>query len=329
MMNADIKNDPFAGIPELAADVSATPRAEFANASHALMAGADAETVAEYVEKCAACNGTGRFRSYTGRTVGECFRCGGNGKLSFKTSPEQRAKARKRSADKKAAERKAAISAFADWHFGLTDEQRAASGWLIDVTKYVPFWMNNEVAQSLIEQFRKSKPWSEKQLEMVMRWHSKAVERQAEKAAQKERQLTPCAVSEKFVELFAHFEKAKAAYKAKPVLRFVGLRIAEAKAGSVNAGCLYVNDDADHYEDREYLGKITPSGEFVRSKSCTDEQAAAVEASASDPLAGLTEYARVTTERGEGRCGCCGRTLTNHKSIEDGIGPICRDKWGF
>src|SRR6056300_815877 len=104
--------DPFAGIPELAADVAATPRAEFANASHALMAGADAETVAEYVEKCAACNGTGRFRSYTGRVVGECFKCNGAGKQSFKTSPEQRAKARKRSADKKAAQRQAAISAF-------------------------------------------------------------------------------------------------------------------------------------------------------------------------------------------------------------------------
>lgn len=323
-MNADIKNDPFAGIPELAADVSATPRAEFANASHALMAGADAETVAEYVEKCAACNGTGRFRSYTGRMVGECFRCGGNGKLSFKTSPEQRAKARKRSADKKAAERQAAIKAHADWHFSLTDEQRDACGWLITATTYVPFWMNNEVAQSLIEQFRKSKPWSEKQLEMVMRWHSKAVERQAQKAEAKEREMTPCAVSEKFVELFGLFANAKAAQKAKPILRAEGLRISEAKESSRNAGCLYVTDAEGHWEDREYLGKITPAGEFVRSKACTDEQAAAVEAVALDPLEAALNYGRVT-----GSCSCCGRELTNHKSVEDGIGPICRDKWGL
>ena len=323
-MNADIKNDPFAGIPELAADASATPRAEFANASHALMAGADAETVKEYVEKCAACNGTGRFRSYTGRVVGECFRCGGNGKLSFKTSPEQRAKARKRSADKKAAERMSAIKAHTDWHFNLTEQQSDACGWLIDVCRYVPFWMNNEVAQSLIEQFRKSKPWSDKQLEMVVRWHTKAKEREAEKVAQKEREQTPCAVSEKFVELFGLFANAKAAQKAKPILRAEGLRISEAKESSRNAGCLYVTDAEGHWEDREYLGKITPAGEFVRSKDCTDEQAAAVESVAMNPLEAALNYGRVT-----GQCSCCGRELTNHKSVEDGIGPICRDKWGF
>lgn len=321
-MNAH-NQDPFAGIPELADDIAAKP-SEFANATHALMAGADAETVKEYVEKCQACNGSGRFRSYTGRNVGECFRCGGNGKLSFKTSPEQRAKARQKSADKKAAERKARIKAHADWHFGLTDEQRDACGWLIDATRYVPFWMNNEVAQSLIEQFRKSKPWSEKQLEMVMRWHSKAVEREAQKAEQKEREQTPCAVSEKFVELFGLFANAKAAQKAKPILRAEGLRISEAKEGSRNAGCLYVTDAEAHWEDRTYLGKVTPSGEFVRSKDCTDAQAEALEAVALNPLEAALNYGRVT-----GQCSCCGRELSNHKSVEDGIGPICRDKWGF
>jgi hypothetical protein len=315
--------DPFAGIPELADDLAAKP-SEFANASHAMMAGADAETVKEYVEKCTACNGTGRFHSYTGRVVGECFKCNGAGKRSFKTSPEARAKAKKRTAQKKAAEQEAKISAFADWHFALTDEQRAASGWLIDVTRYVPFWMNNEVAQSLIDQFRNSKPWSGKQLEMVMRWHQKAVERQTAKAEQKARELTPCAVSEKFVELFGLFANAKAAQKAKPILRAEGLRISEAKEGSRNEGCLYVTDAEGHWEDRTYLGKITPSGEFVRSKACTNDQAAAVESVALNPLEAALNHGRVT-----GQCSCCGRELTNHKSVEDGIGPICRDKWGL
>lgn len=323
-MNADIKNDPFAGIPELAADVSATPRAEFANATHALMAGADAETVKEYVEKCQACNGTGRFRSYMGRVVGECFRCGGNGKLSFKTSPEQRAKARKRSADKKAAERQAQVNAFWDWDRSLSDEQKAAREWLIHSVTYVGFWSRNEMAQSLVERIRQRKPWTDKQLAAVEKWHAKAKEREAEWVEKELLRNTPCAISDKFQELFGLFANAKAAQKAKPILRAEGLRISEAKEGSRNEGCLYVTDAEGHWEDRTYLGKVTPSGEFVRSKACTDEQAAAVEAVALDPLEAALKYGRVT-----GQCSCCGRELTNHKSVEDGIGPICRDKWGF
>ena len=315
--------DPFAGIPELADDIAAKP-SEFANASHALMAGADAETVKEYVEKCQACNGTGRFHSYTGRVVGECFKCNGAGKRSFKTSPEQRAKARQKSADKKAAERQAQVNAFWDWDKSLTDDQKAAREWLIHSVTYVGFWSRNEMAQSLVERIRQRKPWTEKQLAAVEKWHANAKERQAQKAAQKERELTPCAVSEKFVELFGLFANAKAAQKAKPILRAEGLRISEAKEGSRNEGCLYVTDAEGHWEDRTYLGKVTPSGEFVRSKACTDEQAAAVEAVALNPLEAALRYGRVT-----GQCSCCGRELTNHKSVEDGIGPICRDKWGF
>ena len=321
-MNAH-NQDPFAGIPELADDIAAKP-SEFANASHALMAGADAETVKEYVEKCQACNGSGRFHSYTGRVVGECFKCNGAGKRSFKTSPEARAKAKKRSADKKAAERQAQVNAFWDWDKSLTDDQKAAREWLIHSVTYVGFWSRNEMAQSLIERIRQRKPWTDKQLAAVEKWHTNAKEREAQKAEAKERELTPCAVSEKFVELFGLFANAKAAQKAKPILRAEGLRISEAKEGSRNEGCLYVTDAEGHWEDRTYLGKVTPSGEFVRSKACTDEQAAAVEAVALNPLEAALKYGRVT-----GQCSCCGRELTNHKSVEDGIGPICRDKWGF
>ena len=322
-MNTEKKN-PFADLVEDLPVVSTEPRAEFANATHAMMAGASSEVVAQYVERCKSCGGSGRFVSYSGRVVGECFKCKGAGEMSYKTSPEHRAKARRRSQDKRAAERMASIKAHTDWHFNLTEQQSDACGWLIDVTRYVPFWMNNEVAQSLIEQFRKSKPWSEKQMDMVVRWHSKAKEREAEKAAQKEREQTPCAVSEKFVELFGLFANAKAAQKAKPILRAEGLRISEAKESSRNAGCLYVTDAESHWEDRTYLGKVTPAGEFVRSKDCTDQQAAAVESVAMNPLEAALNYGRIT-----GSCSCCGRELTNHKSVEDGIGPICRDKWGF
>ena len=131
------------------------------------------------------------------------------------------------------------------------------------------------MAQSLVERIRQRKPWTEKQLAAVEKWYGNAKEREAQKAAQKEREQTPCAVSKKFVELFGLFETAKSNMKAKPILR-------------------------------------------------ADEQAAAVESVALNPLEAALRYGRIT-----GSCSACGRELTNHKSVEDGIGPICRDKWGF
>jgi len=43
---------------------------------------------------------------------------------------------------------------------------------------------------------------------------------------------------------------------------------------------------------------------------------------ATDPLAAAIAYGRETGS-------CCGRELTNKVSIDLGIGPICREKWGL
>ena len=45
---------------------------------------------------------------------------------------------------------------------------------------------------------------------------------------------------------------------------------------------------------------------------------------AKDPLEAALRYGRRT-----GNCACCGRLLTNHTSIDAGIGPICKAKWGL
>ena len=45
------------------------------------------ETVPEFTETCPACRGSGNFVSYTGRVVGNCFKCKGAGKRTFATSP--------------------------------------------------------------------------------------------------------------------------------------------------------------------------------------------------------------------------------------------------
>ena len=49
-----------------------------------------------------------------------------------------------------------------------------------------------------------------------------------------------------------------------------------------------------------------------------------VQSVAADPYAAAQLYGQQT-----GSCSCCGRELTNSLSIELGIGPICREKFGL
>jgi hypothetical protein len=69
-----------------------------------------------------------------------------------------------------------------------------------------------------------------------------------------------------------------------------------------------------------YLGWITATetnlGEIELIKK--------VQSVAADPYAAAKLYGQQT-----GSCSCCGRELTNALSIELGIGPICREKFGL
>ena len=73
-----------------------------------VLADAQIANTRRFEETCPACNGSGKFRSYTGRIVGDCFKCKGDGTLFFKTSSDDRAKARDAADARKA---KAAASA--------------------------------------------------------------------------------------------------------------------------------------------------------------------------------------------------------------------------
>lgn len=71
----------------------------------------------------------------------------------------------------------------------------------------------------------------------------------------------------------------------------------------------------------KYLGKVTPNR--IDSRISDDVKAVLLEAAA-DPLTAAVKYGRET-----GSCSCCGKELTNKQSIELGIGPICREKFGL
>jgi hypothetical protein len=180
-------------------------------------------------------------------------------------------------------------------------------------------------AQSMHDAIAKFGDLTERQLAACASAAAKSAVRRAEWAAQK---VAAQAVQQGRLEaapvvsmdkIMAAFAAAKASGLKAPKLRVAGLVIKPAKAESANAGFLYVMAGGDLY-----LGKISPEGRFLRSAACRDEDEAKLLEIAADPLAAAVAYGKET-----GTCSCCGLELTNKLSIELGIGPICRAKWGM
>src|SRR6187397_1426808 len=74
-----------------------------------------------FEEACPKCRGTGKFVSYSGRVIGDCFNCKGAGKKVFKTSPESRAAARVSSAARSQQKAQSLLGEITQWQ-----EQHAA-----------------------------------------------------------------------------------------------------------------------------------------------------------------------------------------------------------
>lgn len=264
-----------------------------------------------YEEPCTKCNGTGRFRSYTGRVVGDCFTCNGTGKRTFKTSPEARAKNAK--AREAARQRK------------LEEQQAKQKRWIDD---HVPEWewmvakcTTFGFAQSMIEALAQWGALTEKQLAAVRRCMAQDLEREREKAEIAERapDIDEKALA-KIEQAFAHALERDVKY---PKMRLDAFIFSLVRGGR-NAGAIYVkSDEKDEYGEREYLGKIV-EGRFFRAFKCSPETEARIIAAAADPEAAAIAYGRRV-----GNCSICGRGLTKHESIDRGIGPICASKFGW
>ncbi len=257
-----------------------------------------------YSEPCPKCRGTGRFVSYSGRVLGECFACKGKGTRQFKTNAAQRAQNRAAVAVRKASKAEQALADFAAQHpaeWSWIEASRATFGF----------------AQSMHDAIQKFGSLTENQLGACSRAAAKNAARQADRAAAQIARVEAAPVVS-MAKLLAAFGAANASGLRSPKLRVAGLVISPAKAASANAGSLYVK------AGETYLGKILPKGKFLRSRDCRDEDEAQLLVVAADPLAAAVAYGKET-----GICSCCSRELTNAVSIELGIGPICRAKWGL
>jgi hypothetical protein len=131
----------------------------------------------------------------------------------------------------------------------------------------------------------------------------------------------PAAPSQ-FEALFAAFQAARDKGAKRLTLRFAGINVKPNRAGDA----LWVTSQTEREEGNyglqpKYLGKVTTNG--MDSRLGDDIKAVLMEA-AQDPLTAAIRYGKQS-----GACSCCGRELTDPRSIERGIGPICATKFGW
>jgi len=125
-----------------------------------------------------------------------------------------------------------------------------------------------------------------------------------------------------FEALFAAFEAAKSKGAKRLTLRFEGVNVKPNR----DMTALWVTSQTEKEQGNygmqpKYLGKVTRSALDSR---LSDDVKATIMAVANDPLTAAIRYGKVS-----GECSCCGRELTDPRSIERGIGPICAEKFGW
>jgi len=255
---------------------------------------------------CEGCNGTGIWNSGRANRYGnaKCNTCHGTGQMV--TSADDRRAKRAKAAAKKG---ELVKTAQADNEIAVGGRERVAT------LRAAADW--SEFAASLMDQHGCGKAWSVKQVAAINGMLDKLDAKKAAKAeaAAKRKADAP---SVDLTPIKTMFDAAVAAGRKAPQYRAEGLVLSRAKDHSANPNALYVKN-----ESGEYLGKITPDMKFQGLRG-TEGVLNSLLNIAANPAEAAVRYGRET-----GACACCGRELTNSDSIKLGIGPICKENWGF
>ena len=247
---------------------------------------------------CGQCAGTGHWvKGVNSHGNSKCFACKGKG--YFLTDPRKLAKQREARATKRMQAKLDAMKANTEQL--VFSEVASMTSW-------------NSFAASVMQQHNEGKEWSEKQVEALERMVAKVQATRQRKAEEAER----AKVSVDLSAITDMFEQAKNRGYKRPKYRAEGLTLSLAPLNGVNAGAIYVKT-----EDDDYCGKVV-NNEFIPARNVSETVGTALLEIAKNPADAAVRYGRLT-----GRCACCGRSLSNKRSIELGIGPICADKWGF
>lgn len=250
---------------------------------------------------CYECAGTGYYRGVrVHQEKSHCFACRGKG--YFTTPPKQRERARQNAAAKREAE-KAENRAYNERHFGGT----------LAALTFCADW--SEFARDILMDHAQGKQLAEKRMLAAASMIAKVAAKREAKAAAANAKGGAVDLS-RIEEMFA---AARENGHEKPVYRAEGLKISLAPAHGRNAGALYVVLlDGDAYQ-----GKVEGK-QFKAVREASDETMPALLRIAENPLEAAVAFGRKT-----GKCACCGRKLENKISVEMGIGPICRERWGL
>jgi hypothetical protein len=296
----------FNGFDDLGDDFDSQPIAK--GIPETLEAASDGKSIqfkGDFKEKCPRCAGSGRYHRVTEYgTV--CLKCKGAGVLYFKTSAADRAKSRKASADSKERKAEKNLAAFEASH------------------PEIAAWWNGEnrdfqFAVSLRDWVRKNGKLSDGQLRAALKCIEAvaAKVRAKDERAQHAADIGPVDVSCIVKAIKKASDKGLKNPKIRLMAGAVGIIVYRASAHGNNAGSLYVKS----VDGAEYLGKIT-SNLFYRSRSTSEELETDIVKACSTADVAAVAYGRLT-----GQCSCCGRELTDPVSIQNGIGPICADKF--
>lgn len=224
-----------------------------------------------------------------GVVYGDCFKCKGTGKV--KTDPQVTRARKQAKITKQLDARQAWVAAHrTEYDFAV------AATW-------------SEFARKLISALDQG-PWSDGQLQ--------AVRSMMDKQAARNAAPRNIAGTIDMTRMLKAFDSAVAARLKYPKLHIGDLVFSLASATSKNAGQIYAKLGG------EYLGRIDRTGNFFPVSSASDAQRAEVLRIGADPLTAAILHGKQT-----GSCACCGRELENEESVAAGIGPICRQKWGF
>lgn len=250
-----------------------------------------APEVAMIEERCPKCR-NGTFYAYTGRALGP-------GKLYFKNSRETRAKGRAakvRQTDNRNAQVLAEFAEKNPAEWNWIESNRASF----------------EFAASLHAALVRFGALTAPQLAAIGKCIAKRAEAQA--AAVERRETAPVV---DISPLVSAFSTARGKGIKNPAMLLDVFKFKAAPMTGKNPGAIYIT------ESGEYLGKIADGKLFVVG-SCSEDAKARIIGVCARPLEAALAYGQRT-----GVCSCCGRGLTNGISVELGIGPICREKFGL
>ncbi len=255
---------------------------------------------------CEKCVGTGQVTfGYRYVQTGKCFKCNGRGYFKQSSAARQAAKERREAA------KRAKVEANANTAGTFLAERPDINEWLArGIRRGWGF------ALSMRDALVKYGEWTPKQLAAVEKCVAKDAERRREWA---EKDAQPKQVPAFADALLKAFDSALSSGLKRPRLTVLGVKFTRAPDSGKNPGCLYLKAAGD-----VYLGKLLPDGQFYKSREFTDAHQAVLDQIGEDPLKAAQVHGQQT-----GSCSCCGRELTNAESIELGIGPICREKWGW